>query len=1211
MIVPVAKVATDPRVYDKNKAGADSKVKGWKDLLISVGFRFEPATNGIPPSVFFPQSDPGERLTQCSASLQAILGLNQSSWTALSKLLQSSNNDSSDEIIALFRQVVVLMSNRDPTNENSFNQGISASKRHNDLGTSVEVPVSVKLWKVDGCHELLASLGFDLMEVAGNKQDVILKTSKQASKRQIQYALQVLLALFETQDAPRSLEVDDDDTEDETSSDMEVGDDYEDDEDVEDDEVDMENNRNHILHNASKPYGNAGLILDIEGHPSAFTSYVRKRGEPDGRQAGNGDSPTQPSVSSILIPKMFQNQNHPPQPSIPPPPIPPLPNMALYQNQDVAMSFSQHKKGHESDCNFTPSPVEPRNVYGSSAGQVSKMFGTLPSDQGSPVTSKQHLHSQGHQHGPNFSTHTFRPHAYASHRPESSSSAGSSYGRLEDGTGNHGNFNYGHHFHAGPHNHNHPSIGGLRHNPQIIKGGQHNTRHSHHAAGSVQQRINQALDLISSDVANVSGVMHGVGNGNISSKNSMERPGMSMLGNIAPLYENSAMEFSARQPAGKPVMPIRSVFTDVGYHSNQRKIIQDTSDPNDKFSVRTEIKSSGMNSGTSNALGQASTASTTSVNSASSSNTNSTTGGSKRALTAAEIRLNPGVIKRVPPTGESCSPETKAKSSRENKIDIDNNIDSAGALAAQSSSPMRNSISSNYNAQASRTTQNPSPHNSTLSTVPGQSNKMGASGLNQLPIVSEVYHERNVGLGMAPPLSKLIMSNNLQVVQVDHHSDSESSSNMVSMSPVGLSSARQKQDHQSQNQNQQSQNQIKSMNDNTNHNEVSPMIPSSQLHLDSYESGLSHTVQSPMTGKSGARAKINEDSLNCFDNLSVIEEAHQRNSIASSSTTRTVIIKDEPSSSSGIGSQTLTSNKNVTSFSQPNSFEATYHTGSTTTGVKTQPHVAVMSKRRPPVPPKPHDTPNRFNNHGNQNTQQASPWYKMSGRDDGDGRSMTDSQYSGYSPNTHFGNQLQLVNANSTNSTSTPNTSLASHMSYMKLKDYMNDQEITVLEEKELKKPEASRRLPNINQGNVVDNKTFEDISSNQRSVQNYAPFQTLNATQPSISSRMVNSQAENVDQKFGMKMKPLEVAHYINSQFKMPAPSSTAAKSLNTVGLPQASSTSSSSSNQMNPSLSPQIQPLPQIASNFPRDTKHPQQLWSRSKNGGLTYTGLFSSDC
>ena len=49
----------------ENKVGGDGKIKGWKDLLMSVGFRFEPAANGIPSSVFFPQCDPGERLTQC------------------------------------------------------------------------------------------------------------------------------------------------------------------------------------------------------------------------------------------------------------------------------------------------------------------------------------------------------------------------------------------------------------------------------------------------------------------------------------------------------------------------------------------------------------------------------------------------------------------------------------------------------------------------------------------------------------------------------------------------------------------------------------------------------------------------------------------------------------------------------------------------------------------------------------------------------------------------------------------------------------------------------------------------------------------------------------------------------------------------------------------------------------------------------------------
>lgn len=69
----------------ENKVGAAT---GWRELLMSVGFRFEPAGNGIPSSVFFPQSDPEERLTRCSASLQALLGLGQSSLHALTRLLQ-------------------------------------------------------------------------------------------------------------------------------------------------------------------------------------------------------------------------------------------------------------------------------------------------------------------------------------------------------------------------------------------------------------------------------------------------------------------------------------------------------------------------------------------------------------------------------------------------------------------------------------------------------------------------------------------------------------------------------------------------------------------------------------------------------------------------------------------------------------------------------------------------------------------------------------------------------------------------------------------------------------------------------------------------------------------------------------------------------------------------------------------------------------------
>lgn len=51
-----------------------------------------------------------------------------------------------------------------------------------------------RLWRVPGCHELLASLGFDLCDVGQDK--VTLRTGKQANRRNIQFTLQALLALF-------------------------------------------------------------------------------------------------------------------------------------------------------------------------------------------------------------------------------------------------------------------------------------------------------------------------------------------------------------------------------------------------------------------------------------------------------------------------------------------------------------------------------------------------------------------------------------------------------------------------------------------------------------------------------------------------------------------------------------------------------------------------------------------------------------------------------------------------------------------------------------------------------------------------------------------------------------------------------------------------------------------------------------------------------
>lgn len=170
---------TTQRSIEKKVGTAD----GWKDLLMSVGFRFEPAANSIPASVFFPQSDPGERLTQCSASLQALLGLSQTSLQALSKLLSSP--EAADGIVTLLRQ------------------GSSQMCLTEVEAEGIEIPVNVKLWRVPGCHELLASLGFDLTDVG--RDEVLLRTGKQASKRSFEFATQALLALFDTQEAPRSL----------------------------------------------------------------------------------------------------------------------------------------------------------------------------------------------------------------------------------------------------------------------------------------------------------------------------------------------------------------------------------------------------------------------------------------------------------------------------------------------------------------------------------------------------------------------------------------------------------------------------------------------------------------------------------------------------------------------------------------------------------------------------------------------------------------------------------------------------------------------------------------------------------------------------------------------------------------------------------------------------------------------------------------------
>ncbi|KAK7499051.1 hypothetical protein BaRGS_00009598, partial [Batillaria attramentaria] len=128
-------------------------------------------------------SDPGDRLTQASASLQALLGLPPSSLTALSKFI--TNFDVGEALIQGMREILSKLSAKEGGIDMLFN---------------------VQLWHVSGCHEFLASLGLDL--VAVGMENVTLRLSKQAVRRHLQFALQALVAVFNTQDAPRTLSLD-------------------------------------------------------------------------------------------------------------------------------------------------------------------------------------------------------------------------------------------------------------------------------------------------------------------------------------------------------------------------------------------------------------------------------------------------------------------------------------------------------------------------------------------------------------------------------------------------------------------------------------------------------------------------------------------------------------------------------------------------------------------------------------------------------------------------------------------------------------------------------------------------------------------------------------------------------------------------------------------------------------------------------------------
>ncbi|KAH8274342.1 hypothetical protein KR044_003232, partial [Drosophila immigrans] len=312
----------------ENKAGP---VAGWKDLLMAVGFRFEPAANGIPSSVFFPQTDPEERLSQCSASLQALLALTPVTLQALAKLVNSAEH--ADDIIAVVRNILSQF----------------PAKPDSDA-CIIEMPLSVRLWRVAGCHELLASVGFDLTEVGADQ--VILRTGKQANRRHCQFVLQALLALFDTHEAPKSLSLDGTGH---SSSSCES---------LAEPDLDVPTAQQHQQHQQQQQNGgsngngsnSSGVVGGVNAtqsplplHPrSAFISYVRRRGEPDG--GGGLDSSlanttdSEHSLSDGYATQAGACNTHQAAPRL------------GYASLRGPVRVSRPGGGGESDAAFTPSP---------------------------------------------------------------------------------------------------------------------------------------------------------------------------------------------------------------------------------------------------------------------------------------------------------------------------------------------------------------------------------------------------------------------------------------------------------------------------------------------------------------------------------------------------------------------------------------------------------------------------------------------------------------------------------------------------------------------------------------------------------------------------------------------------------------------------------------------------------------------------------------
>jgi hypothetical protein len=207
------------------------------------------------------------------------------------------------------------------------------SKTTNDA-EGIEVVLGVRLWKISGFHEMLASLGFDLMDVG--QDQVTLRTGKHANKRSCQFMLQGLLALF-TQEAPKTIGMDSGSN---TSSSTESLNDA-----IENEKAVANVSYNHF------PRPLAAPRKMMTSSRSAFISYQKRRGEPDG---GHEEIST---VQQTKLQPTFENTDSELSDGY-------ATQKMLAKYSDINGGIRGNPKitrpggGRESDATFTPSPIE-------------------------------------------------------------------------------------------------------------------------------------------------------------------------------------------------------------------------------------------------------------------------------------------------------------------------------------------------------------------------------------------------------------------------------------------------------------------------------------------------------------------------------------------------------------------------------------------------------------------------------------------------------------------------------------------------------------------------------------------------------------------------------------------------------------------------------------------------------------------------------------